>query len=68
MPAYQDMLTNSGHTRPTIWTDIWYEFLALGDGDKALAAFRADNSFTSEEGESKAHTFHWIRNLAALGT
>ncbi|WP_354644764.1 glycosyl hydrolase [Kitasatospora camelliae] len=65
---YQDMLTNSGHTRPTIWTDIWYEFLALGDGDKALAAFRADNSFTSEEGESKAHTFHWIRNLAALGT
>ncbi|MFD9124327.1 glycosyl hydrolase [Kitasatospora sp. NPDC059571] len=65
---YQDMLTNSGHTRPTIWTDIWYEFLALGDGDKALAAFRADNEFTSEEGESKAHTFHWIRNLAALGT
>ena len=24
--------------------------------------------FTSEEGECKAHTFHWIRNLAALGT
>ncbi|MEU2629345.1 glycosyl hydrolase [Kitasatospora sp. NPDC007106] len=65
---YQDMLTNSGHTQPTIWTDIWYEFLALGDGDKALAAFRANNSFTSEEGESKAHTFHWVRNLAALGT
>ncbi|MFC7178896.1 glycosyl hydrolase [Kitasatospora paranensis] len=64
---YQDMLTNSGHTQPTIWTDIWYEFLALGDGDKALSAFRANNSFTSEEGESKAHTFHWIRNLAALG-
>ncbi|MBN0049062.1 glycoside hydrolase [Streptomyces actuosus] len=65
---YQDMLDRSGGTRPTLWTDIWYEYLALGDGDAALADFRADNSFTSEEGESKAHTFHWIRNLAALGT
>lgn len=65
---YQEMLGQSGKTRPTIWTDIWYEYLALGDGDTALADFRADNSFTSEEGESKAHTFHWIRNLAALGT
>ena len=26
-----------------------------------------NSSYTSEEGESKAHTFHWIRNLAALG-
>ncbi|MEV6019256.1 glycosyl hydrolase [Streptomyces sp. NPDC051997] len=65
---YQEMLDQSGKTRPTIWTDIWYEYLALGDGDAALADFRADSSFTSEEGESKAHTFHWIRNLAALGT
>ena len=34
----------------------------------ALANFRANSSFATEEGESKAHTFHWIRNLAALGT
>ncbi|MFJ8198600.1 glycosyl hydrolase [Streptomyces sp. NPDC096152] len=65
---YKEMLDQSGKTQPSIWTDIWYEYLALGDGDAALAAFRANNSFTSEEGESKAHTFHWIRNLAALGT
>ncbi|WP_338742757.1 glycosyl hydrolase [Actinomadura luteofluorescens] len=64
---YRDMLTNSGTTQPSSWTDIWYEFLALGDGDKALADFRANSGFTSEEGESKAHTFHWVRNLAALG-
>ncbi|MES9541539.1 glycosyl hydrolase [Actinomadura sp. NPDC000600] len=64
---YKDMLTNSGATQPLSWTDIWYEFLALGDGDRALADFRANSGFTSEEGESKAHTFHWIRNLAALG-
>ncbi|MFE0385332.1 glycosyl hydrolase [Streptomyces bungoensis] len=64
---YQEMLDQSGKTQPTIWTDIWYEYQALGDGDAALANFRANNGFTSEEGESKAHTFHWIRNLAALG-
>ncbi|WP_308188801.1 glycosyl hydrolase [Streptacidiphilus sp. ASG 303] len=64
---YNDMLTQSGHTKPTIWADIWYEFLALGDGDKALTALRADAGYTPEEGESRAHTFHWVRNLAALG-
>ena len=31
-------------------------------------SFRANTGYTPEEGESKAHTFHWIRNLAALGT
>ncbi|MBA8793145.1 endoglucanase Acf2 [Friedmanniella endophytica] len=53
---------------PTKWQDIAWEYLALGDGPRALAKFRANPGFTSEEGESKAHTFHWIDNLAALGT
>ncbi|MGW2442768.1 glycosyl hydrolase [Streptomyces sp. NPDC001675] len=65
---YQEMLDQAGRTQPGIWPDIWYEYRALGDGDAALADFRAHSSLTSEEGESKAHTFHWIRNLAALGT
>ena len=64
---YNELVTNNGGP-PTVWQDILWEFLALGNGDPALANFRADNAFTSEEGESKAHTFHWIRNLAALGT
>ena len=38
----------------------------VGDGDAALAKFRAGSGYNPEEGESKAHTFHWIRNLAAL--
>jgi hypothetical protein len=63
---YQELVTNNGGP-PTVWQDIIWEFLALGDGDTALSNFRANSGFTSEEGESKAHTFHWIRNLAALG-
>ena len=50
-----------------MWQDIIWQFLALGDGDAALANLRANRGYTPEEGESRAHTFHWIRNLAALG-
>ncbi len=64
---YAEIERNAGGP-PRAWQDIVWEFLALGDGDAALAKFRANPNFTSEEGESKAHTFHWIRNLAALGT
>ncbi|MBB5869610.1 endoglucanase Acf2 [Allocatelliglobosispora scoriae] len=63
---YNELVTNNGGP-PTVWQDIIWEFQALGNGDTALANFRANPGFTSEEGESKAHTFHWIRNLAALG-
>jgi endoglucanase Acf2 len=63
---FQEIVTASGGP-PTEWPDIIGEFLATGDPASALATYRANNSFTPEEGESKAHTFHWIRNLAALG-
>jgi endoglucanase Acf2 len=64
---YNEIVTNKPG-QPTVWPDILWQFLALGNGDQALANFRANSTFTSEEGESKAHTFHWIRNAAALGT
>ncbi|CAM3851972.1 glycosyl hydrolase [Kibdelosporangium persicum] len=51
---------------PTVWRDIIWEFQALSQPDAALQAWRS-TSYTSEEGESRAHTFHWLRNLAALG-
>jgi hypothetical protein len=61
------MVRNNGG-EPTVWQDILWEFLALGNGEQALTNFRANSGYTPEEGESKAHTFHWVRNLAALGT
>ena len=63
---YQEIVASSGGA-PRVWQDIIGEFLATGDPATALTNYRADNSFVPEEGESKAHTFHWIRNLAALG-
>jgi hypothetical protein len=64
--TYAELVRNNGG-EPTLWRDMLWQYLALGDPDAALAKFRANTSYTSEEGESKAHTFHWIRNLAALG-
>ncbi|MEV4466393.1 glycosyl hydrolase [Micromonospora echinofusca] len=64
---YQELVRNNGG-EPTVWQDILWQFLALGDPDAALAKLRANPGYTPEEGESRAHTFHWIRNLAALGT
>ncbi|MEV6595733.1 glycosyl hydrolase [Actinoplanes sp. NPDC051346] len=64
--TYAELVRNNGG-EPTVWRDMLWQYLALGDPDAALAKFRANSTYTSEEGESKAHTFHWIRNLAALG-
>ncbi|MET1004376.1 MAG: glycosyl hydrolase [Propionibacteriaceae bacterium] len=70
-PAYNKVnyaeIVKARGGEPTVWQDILWEFLALGDPDAALAKYKANPGFISEEGESKAHTFHWIRNLAALG-
>ncbi|ONI84380.1 hypothetical protein ALI144C_14540 [Actinosynnema sp. ALI-1.44] len=51
---------------PAVWRDIIWEFQALSQPDAALQAWRT-TSYTPEEGESRAHTFHWLRNLSALG-
>ncbi|MEH1168721.1 glycosyl hydrolase [Micromonospora sp. CPCC 205539] len=64
---YAELVRNNGGP-PTVWQDILWQFQALGDADAALANLRANPGYTPEEGESRAHTFHWIRNLAALGT
>ncbi|ROP32967.1 glycosyl hydrolase [Couchioplanes caeruleus] len=64
--TYAELVRNNGG-EPTVWRDMLWQYLALGDPDAALAKFRASGAYSPEEGESRAHTFHWIRNLASLG-
>ena len=64
---YNDIVRNNGGAEPNDWQDIIWQFLATGNGSLALSKLQANGGFTPEEGESRAHTFHWIRNLAALG-
>ncbi|QGQ19779.1 hypothetical protein GC089_11830 [Cellulomonas sp. JZ18] len=53
---------------PTVWQDILWSYLALGDAPRALRLLTQNPGYPVEEGESRAHTYHWIANLAALGT
>ncbi|MFG3054629.1 glycosyl hydrolase [Kitasatospora sp. NPDC048239] len=63
-----ELRANNGGTF-TDWRDLLWEFQALADPAAAKANWEAGkDGYTPEEGESKAHTDHWIRNLAVLGT
>ena len=64
---YNEMVAVNGGN-PDVWQDILWSYLALGDGTAALAKLDSDREYREEEGESRAHTYHWIANLATLGT
>lgn len=63
---YNDMRTNNGGEE-TEWRDIIWSFQALSDPAAAVNKFNANSGYTPEAGESKAHTYHWIHNLNAMG-
>ncbi|MEO0424850.1 MAG: glycosyl hydrolase [Pseudomonadota bacterium] len=65
-------LTESGNGRPSglapgQWPDIWWAVQALVDAEAAIADYYSVPSYTPEEGETRAHTYHWLRTLDALG-
>ncbi|MEV8314975.1 glycosyl hydrolase [Streptomyces sp. NPDC059900] len=50
------------------WRDILWEFESLADPAAAKSKWDAGNAgYTPEQGESKAHTYHWINTLDTLG-
>lgn len=48
------------------WNDIWNEYLALADPEQAFANW--STTAAEEGGESRAHTFHYIKSLEQYGT
>ncbi|MZE72046.1 glycosyl hydrolase [Streptomyces sp. SID5789] len=50
------------------WRDILWEFESLADPAAAKAKWDAGQAgYTPEQGESKAHTYHWISTLDTIG-
>lgn len=49
------------------WRDIWWNLMAMVDPETALTDYQSVTSYTPEAGESKAHTYHWLHNMQALG-
>ncbi|WP_407705894.1 glycosyl hydrolase [Streptomyces yaizuensis] len=50
------------------WRDLLWEFESLADPAAAKSKWDAGHTgYTPEQGESRAHTYHWISTLATLG-
>jgi endoglucanase Acf2 len=68
LKANQDfMLGNNGTNSADTWRDIHMSVKALYDSQGAIQEFNSHENYTPEAGESKAHTYHWIHNIHALG-
>lgn len=53
--------------QPVIWKDVMWQYLALSDADRALSLYLSDPGYTPFDGESKAHTMHWLYNFKKMG-
>jgi len=49
------------------WRDLWWNLWALVDAEAAIADYESVSGYTPEAGETKAHTYHWLHTLRALG-
>jgi endoglucanase Acf2 len=68
---YTEMKANNGGAESAAagWRDIWWNYVALNDPAYSKAQFTANAAtYTPFDGETKAHTYHWITNLDSMGT
>ena len=65
--ANYDEIVAERNGPPNIWKDVLWQYLALGDPARALADYYADPSYEPFDGESRAHTLHWLHNLKKMG-
>ena len=49
------------------WRDIFWKYLAMADGELALSKLEAEPNYNRFDGNSRAHTMHWIHNQKRLG-
>ena len=50
-----------------LWRDLWWNLIAMVDPERALADYNTVSTYEAEAGESKAHTYHWLHTMNALG-
>ncbi len=65
-------LTESSNGKPSgladdQWRDIWWGLWAMTDADAAMTDYVTMPSYQPENGETKAHTYHWLHTWQALG-
>lgn len=51
------------------WKDIFWQVQALYDPAKAMSDWnRGNGGYVPEAGETKAHTYHWVATMNAIGS
>lgn len=65
-------LSESGNGKPSgliadQWRDIWWKIWALTDADGAFADYDTAADYIPEAGETKAHTYYWLKQMQTLG-
>ena len=63
---YDEIVAERGG-QPDLWKDVLWEYLALSDPDRALSYYYADINYEPFDGESRAHTLHWLQNMKKMG-
>jgi endoglucanase Acf2 len=53
--------------QPVTWKDVLWQYLAFSEPDRAIGYYLADPTYEPFDGESRAHTLHWLYNLDAMG-
>lgn len=57
----------SNQVNPHLWHDIYWEYLAFIDPDKAIQLYDSYPNRTLKFGVSDAQTYHWLHAMKALG-
>lgn len=65
--ANYNEIVDERNGQPIIWQDVLWKYLALSDANLALSYYHADQSYPPFDGESRAHTLHWLYNLKKMG-
>lgn len=63
---YAEIVAERGG-QPNTWKDVMWSYLALSDAEQAIEYYEADPDYEVFDGESRAHTMHWLYNLKELG-
>ncbi len=62
---FERFLARDGKAPRDIWQDILLGYLALADAPAALQQWNPEGAV--EDGETRAHIWHWLNSLAELG-
>tara|TARA_R110000868_G_scaffold304437_16_gene565266 strand:- start:46291 stop:50313 length:4023 start_codon:yes stop_codon:yes gene_type:complete len=52
---------------PIHWKDVFWQYLSMSDADQALSYYNSDQNYDPFDGETKAHTHHWLYNMKEMG-